>query len=253
MGANTLTPSGQWHTVSRLVAQGADILDIGGESTRPGAEPVSAGEEIDRVAPVIERLVRETTVPISIDTTKASVARAALGAGAELINDVSGGNYDPEIQVVAAEASAVYICGHLRGDNFVTMHTAEYMAQTVEQVRADFVAKVARLPQTLRYRTIVDPGLGFGKHAPLNIQLARSAGALAEQLGCPVLIGPSRKRFVAQYAADDLETRDAATAGIALAAVNLGTHLIRVHNVSVIRAALRAFEAVMGESDGSGD
>ncbi len=256
MGVVNVTPDsfsdgGQCQTVEQAVARGlqlvedgADILDIGGESTRPGAQPVSAREELGRILPVIERLSQVTRTPISVDTSKAKVAEAAISAGAELVNDISGGSFDPEIVSVAAEASAVYICSHLRGDTIAAVHASQSEPLTPGQVAEDLAKKIARLPSTLRYRTIVDPGLGFGKPTALNVALSGYAGHLGQQLICPVLVGPSRKRFVAELGGETLDARDATTVGVVLASVFFGANLVRVHNVQMVRAALRGFDAI---------
>src|SRR5689334_22176129 len=148
----------------RMAGEGADLLDVGGEATNPRATPISADEEIRRIIPVIERLAARTRAPISVDTTKAAVARAAIAAGAEIVNDVSGGLFDPEIIDVAAETGAAYICGHLRGRSLAEVFAAEAPA-TWEEVADELADRLAALPEDVRTRTLVDPGLGFGKGA----------------------------------------------------------------------------------------
>lgn len=253
-----------------LAADGADLIDVGGEATGPRAEPVDAATEIDRVVPVIERLAAEVRVPISIDTTKAEVARAALAAGAEVVNDVSGGLFEPDIQIVAAEAGAAYVCGHVRGTTLAEVHAAEASPPEAEEVAFELAARVARLPVALRHRTIVDPCLGFGKGLPQNLALTRWAGELARSVGCPVLIGPSRKRFVRALvrpwgdasvrpagAADvgdaglggrALLAADSGTVGACLAAAASGAHIVRVHNIELLKPALMVYEAITGVS-----
>ena len=228
----------------QLVSQGVDILDVGGESSRPGASPVGAAQEIDRVLPVIEALAKETLVPISIDTTKAKVAKAAIAAGAEMVNDISGGCFDPEMYNIVASASAVYVCGHVNGTTIAEVHQQRAGAITPELVVGELKQRVAGLPPVLRYRTIVDPGLGFGKRPPENIALCRQVGAIASALRCPVLVGPSRKRFLAALVGQTMEAKDAATVGAGLACVRFGANIVRVHNVAMMQAALRAFEAI---------
>jgi dihydropteroate synthase len=228
----------------RLAASGADIIDVGGESTRPGAAPVPAEEELRRVVPVIRVLARELPVPISVDTTKAEVARAALDAGAQVVNDVSGGRFEPAIVGVAEAAGAAYVLGHLRGDSLAAVHGAA--RPTYDEVVAELGAALAGLPERLRRRTIVDPGLGFGKGTAENLELTRRAGELERALGCPVMIGPSRKRFLGELTGAAVDDRDDATVGAALAAVACGARLIRVHDVARVRPALRVFTAVTG-------
>jgi dihydropteroate synthase len=226
----------------RLAAEGADLLDVGGEATNPRATPVTAAEEIRRVVPVIERLAARVGAPLSIDTTKAEVARAALAAGAEIVNDVSGGLFDPALAQVAADAGAAYVCGHLRGRTLAVVFAAEAPAGWTE-VAAELGARLAALPDALRPRTLVDPGLGFGKGADPagNSALIRHAGDLAAATGCPVVLGPSRKRFLARLTGagpGDLRALDAATVGACLAGAAAGAHVLRVHDPGLLRAAL---------------
>lgn len=228
----------------RSIAAGADIVDVGGESTRPGAIRVADAEEIARVVPVIRGLAAASAKPISVDTSKASVARAALEAGAELVNDVSGGRFDPAIVAVTAAHGAAFIAGHLRGRNLAEVHTAESSPPTVDEVADELAERLAHLPAELRQRTIADPGLGFGKGCALNLALLHSAGALAARLGCPIMVGPSRKRFLGELTGKPAVERDAATIGAGLAAIAAGAQLIRVHDTAGFRDALTVFEAV---------
>lgn len=231
-----------------LARAGADLIDIGGESTRPGATAVSAAEEIDRVIPVIAALARELDVPISVDTTKAAVARAALEAGAEVVNDVTGGAFDPELPEVAAARGAAFVCGHVRGRTLVEVHAAEDDPPGFAEVTRELEERLASLPAALVARTIVDPGLGFGKGTAQNLELLRRAGELASALSRPVMVGPSRKRFLGELTGRDVGDRDAATAGAALGAVACGAHVVRVHAVELVAAALAAFAATVGEA-----
>jgi len=230
-----------------LIESGADILDVGGESTRPGATPVDVATEVERVVPVIVALASRYDVPLSIDTTKAEVAAAAIDAGAQIVNDVSGGLFDPAIASVADQAGAAYVCGHVRGASIGEVHAGENDELTFDDVLNDLAERLAALPPGLRKRTILDPCLGFGKRTPLNLELTRRAGELAASLFCPVLIGASRKRFLAEVGgplAKDVRRRDDATVGVSLAAVAAGAHVVRVHDVARTASALRAFEAV---------
>jgi dihydropteroate synthase len=229
-----------------LVDAGADLIDVGGESTRPGAAPVDESTERARVLPVVRALVRALPVPVSVDTTKASMARAALAAGAEIINDISGGRFDPDLPDVVADAGAVYICGHVRGSNVREAHAAEDAPPGYDEVAADLAERVAAMPAALRGRVVLDPGLGFGKRTPQNLELLRRAGELSARLGCAVMVGPSRKRFIAELVGDqgrDMALRDRGTVGACLAAAAGGVQLVRTHEVALVAPALRVFEA----------
>ena len=229
----------------RLTADGADVLDVGGESTRPvGATPVSAAEEIARTRPVIERLAERARVPIAIDTTKAEVAAAALDAGAEIVNDISGGRYDPRMIPLCAERGAVFVIGHVRGGDLAATHASEAEPPTFDEVAEELAERLFALPIDLRQRTIVDPGLGFGKKLPQNLELLARAGELGARLARPVMVGPSRKRFLGELTGRPVDDRDDATVGACLAAVAAGADLVRVHDVKRVRDALTVFERV---------
>lgn len=236
-----------------LWAAGADLLDVGGEATNPRAAPVSAEVELARVLPVIAGLAATTGALISVDTTKAAVARAAIAAGADLVNDVSGGLFDPDIIAVADDAGVGYVLGHLRGRSLAEVFAAEAPLPWTA-VRDDLGERVSRLPASLVNRTFIDPGLGVGKGSDPagNLALLTHAGDLAAALGRPILVGPSRKRFLARLIglaappADPVAHRaalDAATVGACLAAVAAGAHALRVHDVARLRAALTIFVA----------
>jgi dihydropteroate synthase len=231
-----------------LVADGADIIDVGGESTRPGASAVDADEERRRVLPVIEALAAKAGVPIAIDTTKASVAREAIAAGAQIINDVSGGAFDPEMITLAAESGAAFVLGHVRGASLAAVHAEEVTPPTTAEVISELVDRLARLPEALRGRVIVDPGLGFGKRGNENLALIAASGRLADSCRAPVMIGPSRKRFLGPITGRAVADRDAATIGACLAGAAAGAHILRVHAVRSVRDALQVFLAVRGGS-----
>ena len=230
---------------TELVEAGADILDIGGESTRPGAAQVTTTEEIDRVLPVIEGL-RGIGVPLSVDTTKASVAAASLEAGAAIVNDISGGLFDAAMIDTVAASKACYVLGHVRGGTIAEVHGSEKASISTLDVQNDLAERLSRLPLQLRERTVLDPGLGFGKGRDLNLALTRNSSELAAALQCPVMIGPSRKRYLGELCGGGARERDDATIGASLAAVAMGAHFIRVHAVARMRAALTAFEASTG-------
>jgi len=231
----------------RLQHAGADVLDVGGESTRPQrAEPVSAAAEIRRVVPVIRALAERAGAPISVDTSKAAVAAAAIEAGAEIVNDISGGLFDEAMIDAVVRGGAAYVCGHVRGASIADVHAAEAEPPGFEDVSLELARRLALLPADLRQRTIIDPGIGFGKKTPQNLELLARAGELGAALARPVLVGPSRKRFLGELTGRPIEDRDAATVGACLAAVAAGADAVRVHDVKSVRDALTVFEAVRG-------
>ncbi|MBE7451866.1 MAG: dihydropteroate synthase [Kofleriaceae bacterium] len=232
-----------------LVAAGADLLDLGGEATNPRARPVPVEVERDRVVPVIAALAARTDAVLSVDTTKAAVAEAAVAAGAGMVNDVSGGRFDPAMFAAVAASGAAYVCGHLRGASLAEVFAAEAPA-TWREVADELAARLAAMPAALRARTVVDPGLGFGKgdHAA-NLALCARSGELSRALGRPVLVGPSRKRFVARVVGEaglavTPAALDAGTVGACLAAVAAGAHVVRVHDVSLLRPALAVYTEI---------
>ncbi len=232
------------HAGERLAAEGADVIDVGGESTRPGAAPVGADEEIARVVPVIRALVSRVAAPISIDTSKARVAAAALEAGAEIVNDVSGGRFDPAIIDVAARAQAAIVVGHVRGGTIADTHAAEAAPIAWPEIVKELTASIDALPPALRARSVADPGIGFGKRGAANVELIRRAGELAKIIGRPVMIGASRKRFLGDLTGRMVDDRDDASVGAALAAAASGASFVRVHDVKATRDALTVFETI---------
>lgn len=227
-----------------LVAEGADILDVGGESTRPGSEPVTLQEELDRVIPVISRLTAETTAPISVDTSKAEVARHALLAGARIVNDISGLRFEPEMIAVCREFSAGVVCMHIQGTPR-TMQDHPAYENVVEDVYRYFAERLETLTSAgLPAESIVfDPGIGFGKTADHNLELLAGIPRLRE-LGRPILIGHSRKRFVKRVLGRPVDERLYGTIGISIAAARRGAEILRVHDVAASRDAWLAFQAV---------
>lgn len=233
--------------------EGAHVIDVGGESTRPGAATIPVALEIERVAPVIEALAKAVAIPISIDTRKAPVARAALAAGARLVNDVSGGRHDPALLTVVAEFGAELLLGHLRGEP-ATMQAAPRFDDVVEEVTgelADCVASAERAGVP-RDRIAVDPGIGFGKSLEHNLALIAYAGSIGVRLGLPVLVGPSRKSFLGRLTGDPVEGREAATVAACAVAIFAGARAIRVHDVAAgVRAA--AVAGALRDAAGGGE
>jgi dihydropteroate synthase len=228
-----------------LVAAGAHLLDVGGESTRPGAVPVPLDEEIARTAPVVAALAAKLSVAISIDTRNASVARAAVTAGATLINDVTGLSHDPAVADVAAESGALLILGHIRGTP-QSMQQEPHYADFLAEVAADLEVSVARARSAgvTRAQLVVDPGIGFGKRLDDNLQLLAHAGWLREQLGLPLLLGPSRKSFLGKITGDPVEEREVATYAACAIAAASGADGVRVHDAGGARRAVAIGRAV---------
>jgi dihydropteroate synthase len=227
----------------RLADEGADLLDIGGESTRPGAEPVPLDEELRRVVPVIDQLARLTRVPLSIDTTKAEVARQALDAGAAIVNDISGLSFDAGMAAVCSEAEAGVICMHMQGTP-ATMQQAPSYADVVIEIKEYLVQRLAWLAEQgiAAERVVVDPGIGFGKTAEHNIEILSHIGSFRD-LGRPVLIGHSRKRFLKALLGRTVETEGGGL-GVSIALAMQGVDLLRVHDVRQTRNALAAWRAI---------
>jgi dihydropteroate synthase len=224
----------------RLVAEGADILDIGGESTRPGHAPVSAEEEIARVVPVIRALAARTDLPISIDTMKADVARAAIEAGASIINDVWGFQHDPALAQVAAAADVPVVVMHNRE---VDDPSVDMMAEVLAFLRRSI--EIALAAGVKRERIIVDPGFGFGKTHPQSLMLVRDLARLREELNCPVLLGVSRKRAIGRATGRDVP-RERVIGSVATAVVGAmnGAAIVRVHDVAPHVDAMNMFAAI---------
>jgi dihydropteroate synthase len=226
-----------------MVEQGADLLDIGGESTRPGAAPVDAAEERRRVLPVVEALAARAGVPISIDTYKAEVARAAIERGAAIVNDISGLQYDPALAGVVASSEAALVLMHMRGRPSDMYREAVY-GDVAAEVAAELGARLeaARAAGIARERIIVDPGLGFAKRAEHSWAMLARLDRLAA-LDRPVLVGPSRKSFLqAAIGERPPQARDWATAAAVAAAVLGGAHIVRVHEVAGMVDVVRTME-----------
>jgi dihydropteroate synthase len=230
-----------------MIREGADILDIGGESTRPGAETVSADEEIRRVLPVIEELAKSSGIPLSIDTTKAAVARAALQAGAEILNDISGLRFEPELADAAASARAGLILMHSRGDA-ATMHKLEPVPDIFAEVTGSLQESIMEAERrgVPRECIALDPGIGFSKSLEQNLELIarfeRFARAFA---GFPLLIGTSRKSFLARLLnGAPVDERLHGTMATVTTAVLGGAHIVRVHDVKAAVETVRVADAL---------
>lgn len=256
MGVVNVTPDsfsdgGRWITTDlavahgrQLIAQGADLLDVGGESTRPGARRVDLAEEQNRVLPVIRELAA-AGVAVSVDTIHAATAAAAIEAGAVVVNDVSGGLADPAMAGVLADAGVVYICQHWRGDPRTMDGLTDYGGDVLAGVEAELRARLDHLADAglADEQVVIDPGLGFAKTHEQSWRLLAATARLREDLRRPVLIGASRKRFLALALPDDVAAdplaRDAATAATTALAAAAGAWAVRVHEVPASRDAVR--------------
>jgi len=230
----------------RLADEGADVLDVGGESTRPYAAPVDPDEELRRVMPVVAALGEQTTVPLSIDTSKAIVAREALAAGAQIINDVTGLGADPEMLPLAVESGAAVCVMHMQGTPRTMQESPTYddvVDEVLQYLRDRCDALIAAGVQG--ERIALDPGIGFGKTPEHNLSLLKAAWRLHE-LGCPVLVGHSRKSFIGVVLDDPQADRTAGTIGVALSLARQGVQILRVHDVAPVRQALLLYEATGG-------
>ena len=235
----------------RLADEGADLVDVGGESTRPGSAPVPPDEELRRILPVVERLrARGFPLPISVDTSKGAVARAALAAGADLVNDVTGVS-DPELGRAVADAGAPLVVMHMRGTPADMTSRAVYR-DVVGEIVAELAAALARAAASgvPRERTIVDPGLGFAKVAAQDLEVLGRLGEL-RALGRPILVGPSRKRFIGHVTGAPVAERLPGTLAAVVAAVLAGAELVRVHDVAPARQAALVAAAVRDAAPGA--
>jgi len=233
----------------RLVASGADLLDLGGESSRPGALPVTLDEELRRLVPIVEALSSQVALPISIDTTKAEVASRALAAGATIINDISALGADQQMVDVAACSGAGVVLMHMQGVPH-TMQVDPRYNDVVTEIH-DFLAYRAEWAESRgipRERIAIDPGIGFGKTVEHNLQILRNLHRFAN-LGCVILIGTSRKGFLGSVTGRPVTERAAASVASALAACLRGARVVRVHDVAPMVDAIRVWTAVRGWED----
>jgi len=230
----------------RLVEEGADLLDIGGESSRPGAEPVSLEEELRRVIPVVEALASRVTVPISVDTTKAEVARRALDAGAAIVNDITALGSDPELARVVVESGAGVVLMHMQGEPRTMQDNPRYNDVVAEVL--EFLERRLIWAESLgldRRRIAIDPGFGFGKTKDHNLLILRNIERFAS-LGCAILVGTSRKRVLGELTGRPVGGRGAATVVSSLAAGVGGANVVRVHDVAPMVDAIKVWTAIRG-------
>jgi dihydropteroate synthase len=228
----------------KMIEEGADILDIGGESSRPGAQPISLDEELERVVPIVAKLAGRVRVPISVDTTKAEVARRCLDLGASIINDISALRHDPEMAEVVRQYGAGLVLMHMQGEP-ATMQLNPSYTDVIDDVY-DFLR--SRIEAAIawgidRERIAVDPGIGFGKRFEDNLALLGQLTSLAG-LGRPIVIGPSRKGFLGTLLGRSVLEREWGTAAAVAAVVWNGAHVVRVHAVAQMRDVVRVSQAI---------
>jgi len=261
MGILNVTPDsfsdgGRFVTLDRAIEralqmqeEGADIIDIGGESTRPGAQSVSVAEEQDRILPVIEKLMPKLTIPISIDTTKASVAEAALARGARIINDISGCRFDPQMPEIAARYKAGLVLMHIKGEPR-TMQDQPHYENVMNEIKT-YLEKsmdIAFRAGVRRQQIVIDPGIGFGKRLQDNFQILRELRILTK-LGVPILVGPSRKSMIGKVLDAPPEERLEGTLAAVSAAILNGAAIIRVHDVRANVRAAKIADAIVGKNE----
>ncbi len=245
-GGRFLNHSEALDHAKQMVDEGADIIDVGGESTRPGAQPASLEEEHGRVIPFIEKLASQVEVPISIDTTKAEVAKNALEAGAAIINDISALRFDPQMASLASEQGVPVVLMHMRGTSETMQHHLVYDSLISEiysflKERIEYAESVGIDPQKI----IIDPGIGFGKSVPDgNLSIIKNLSSFKD-LGKPILVGTSRKAFIGNVLNLGVEEREEGTAATISLAISNGAHIVRVHDVGKMKRVVKMVDAVL--------
>lgn len=234
-----------WNRAQALVQAGADLLDIGGQSTRPGATPISPEAELERVIPVIKTIRKSLNVPISVDTTRSMIAQQAIRAGADLVNDISGGTFDPEMLPTVAALEVPIILMHIRGTPETMQQLTDYQ-DLLGEIRQVLRERITAAEQAgiARSRLIVDPGIGFGKTYEQNLELLQQLHQF-RSLGVPLLVGTSRKRFIGQILnQDDPKQRVWGTAATCCAAIAQGADILRVHDLPQMWEVSRVADAI---------
>ncbi len=228
----------------RMAEDGADFIDVGGESTRPGSDVVPLEEELKRVIPVVERLARELSVPLSVDTYKSQVALEALNAGATVINDISGFTFDSEMPGIAASRHASVILMHIKGTPKTMQQDPTY--ENVTQEVFNFLeGQVDKARSVGIEQLMIDPGIGFGKNLQHNLQVIREL-AIFKTIGCPVLVGPSRKSFIGTILGLPVDQRLEGTAAAVTACILNGAQIVRVHDVKEMKRVALMADALKG-------
>ena len=248
-GGRFLDPAFAVDQAQKMVAQGADIIDIGGESTRPGASYVSEEEEIDRIRPILQVLGKCIDIPLSIDTRKAAVAQLALDCGASMVNDVSALEDDSRMAKVVQESGAGVVLMHRQGPS-ATMQKAPHYEDVVEEVKS-FLAQRVAFAQSMGIPSdhiIVDPGIGFGKTCNHNLKILSSIGEFIK-LNQPLMIGLSRKGFIGELTGKPVAEREMGNAAAIATAVWQGAHILRVHDVSAMKVPIQVAQALRNSCD----
>jgi dihydropteroate synthase len=242
-GQNFFNPSDAVEHALQIQEEGADIIDIGGESSRPGSENVSIDEELRRVIPVIERLSEQLRIPISIDTCKSEVAEQALTAGALIVNDISGLRYDPHMAAVVSRHNATVIVMHMKGTP-KTMQVEPVYVDLINEVCSFLQQSIQTAEEHGITQVIIDPGIGFGKTVEHNLHLIRNLKEL-QRFEFPVLVGPSRKSFIGAILGAGVNERLEGTAGAVAASIMNGAHIVRVHDVKQIKRVAGIVDAIV--------
>ncbi len=245
-GGKFADPNQAVNRALNLMEEGADMIDIGGESTRPGAEPVSLDEELNRTIPVIKSIRKESDCLISIDTYKSAVAKAALNAGANVVNDISGFTFDSKMAPLVAKKNASVILMHIKGTPRDMQKNPHY-DNLIEEIKSFFQqqVEVAKMAGVRSKKIILDPGIGFGKRLEHNFAIIRELGQI-RAMGYPVLLGPSRKSFIGMTLDTPVEERLEGTLASITAGIMNGARIVRVHDIVETRRAVTITEKIMG-------
>ncbi len=248
-GGRFLDPNAAIERAHQMMAEGADLIDIGGESTRPGAISVGEGEEIRRITPIVKALGQQTAIPLSIDTRKAAVAEVALDLGAVIVNDVSALQDDPDMAELVQKSGAGVVLMHRQGQS-ATMQMAPYYDDVVSEVKSFLTVRVA-MAQSMGIPSdhiIVDPGIGFGKTCDHNLKILANIHEVL-QIGQPVLIGLSRKAFIGELTGKTVGEREMGNAAALATAVWQGAHILRVHDVAAMKDVIKVAQDLRNSCD----
>jgi dihydropteroate synthase len=240
-------PSSHVRTIKKLIIDGADIIDLGAESTRPGAKSISVKEELNRLIPSLTQLAKQINVPISVDTTKSEVVQAALDAGASIINDIQGTTLNKPILKMVRDYKAAIVLMHMRGNPRTMQKKASYKNLLKEIIEELKVSVEKCLDMGIKKdRIIIDPGIGFAKDALQNLEIIKNLHQL-QSLGCSILIGPSRKSFIGHITSKDVEDRLMGTAAAVSLGIACGAHIVRVHDVKEMKDVILVTDSIINQ------